>query len=100
MLASQRAPAFSGDYRTSRAILHTLPEVPASSTAGSSACEQAILICVLSQLPSAPALPQKLSTCELFGLDFGLSEGGPLLSDAGGVSSKAAAASLFCWVEY
>ena len=35
----------------------------------------------------------------LFGLDFGLSEGGPLLSDAGGVSSKAAAASLFCWVE-
>ena len=43
------------------------------------------------QLPFPLSAPHFVKSLSVFGLDFGLSEGGPLPSGVGGVSSKAAA---------
>ena len=61
---------------------------PSSLTTGSSACEQDICSCFL----AAVVCPRTTSKAfQFLGLGFGLSEGGPLPSGVGGVSSKAAA---------
>ena len=46
---------------------------------------------VVSNSEVASSAPHFLKSYPVFGLDFGLSEGGPLPSGVGGVSSKAAA---------
>ena len=61
---------------------------PSSLTTGSSACEQDICSCFL----AAVVCPRTTSKAfQFLGLGCGLSEGGPLPSGVGGVSSKAAA---------
>ena len=61
---------------------------PSSLTTGSSACEQDVWSCFIAVVVCPRTASKAFS---VFGLGFGLSEGGSLPSGVGGVSSKAAA---------
>ena len=61
---------------------------PSSLTTGSSACEQDICSCFIADVVCHRTTSKAFY---VFGVGFGLSEGGSLPSGVGGVSSKAAA---------